>query len=133
MIKASLIFFCFLLVVDRLTYWLSNTVILREIISQTFGNISSQSSPKVVKVADSGSNGSMKWQNGTSGKQGKNLGIFLPVNDWTETCTFTTALEKIESWIFFRIVESVWWQVTHFLYPSKPSRNILQIIYVGTK
>lgn len=105
-----------LFVVNRLTYWLSNTVILREIISQTFGNISSQSNRKVVKVSDSGSNGNTKWQNGTLGKQGKNLGIFLPVDDWTETYTFTTALEKIESWIFSRIVESVWWQVGNVLY-----------------
>lgn len=104
-------------VVNRLTYWLSNTVILREIISQIFGNISSQLSPKVVKVVDSGSNGNMKWQNGMPGKHGKNLGIFLSVEDWTETCTFTTALEKIESWIFSRIVESVWWQVENALYP----------------
>ncbi|KAJ4817727.1 nucleolar-like protein [Rhynchospora pubera] len=116
--------------VSRLTYWLSNTVILREIISQTFGNISSQSSPRVVKVLDSGSNGNMKQQNGTPGKQGKNLGIFLPVDDWTETCTFTTALEKIESWIFSRIVESVWWQALtpHMQSPdSSPTKSTVRL------
>lgn len=33
------------------------------------------------------------------------------VDDWQETGTFMAALEKVESWIFSRIVESVWWQV----------------------
>lgn len=30
---------------------------------------------------------------------------------WEDPVTFTTALEKVEAWIFSRIVESVWWQV----------------------
>jgi hypothetical protein len=33
------------------------------------------------------------------------------LDDWRETSTLLDALEKIESWIFSRIVESVWWQV----------------------
>lgn len=30
---------------------------------------------------------------------------------WEDPETFLVALEKVEAWIFSRIVESVWWQV----------------------
>lgn len=30
---------------------------------------------------------------------------------WDDPKTFLIALEKVEAWIFSRIVESVWWQV----------------------
>ncbi|CAA7407222.1 unnamed protein product [Spirodela intermedia] len=103
--------------VPRLTFWLSNTVVLREIISQAFG-VSSHTS-LATRVAES--NGfpkkaenifsSRKWNsNGIVGKQARNLGLMQFMDDWQETGTFTSALEKIESWIFSRIVESVWWQ-----------------------
>ncbi|KAK1360454.1 hypothetical protein POM88_044928 [Heracleum sosnowskyi] len=32
-------------------------------------------------------------------------------DDWEDPVTFTKALEKVEAWIFSRIVESVWWQI----------------------
>nr|KYP70562.1 hypothetical protein KK1_009782 [Cajanus cajan] len=64
--------------VSRLTFWLSNVIVLREIISQAFGN---------------------------------SLNGFMPlIEDWQETGTYIFALERVESWIFSRIVESVWWQ-----------------------
>lgn len=85
-------FFCIL----RLTFWLSNTIVLREIISQAFGNSRNLSS--LARLPEL--NGS------------KQVNGFMPlVDDWQETGTFTNALEKVESWIFSRIVESVWWQV----------------------
>ena len=31
--------------------------------------------------------------------------------DWENVQTFTSALEKVEAWIFSRIIESIWWQV----------------------
>lgn len=31
--------------------------------------------------------------------------------DWEEPHAFPSALEKVEAWIFSRIVESIWWQV----------------------
>lgn len=34
---------------------------------------------------------------------------------WENPLAFTVALERVESWIFSRIVESVWWQVKIFL------------------
>lgn len=35
-------------------------------------------------------------------------------DDWENLQTFIVALEKLEAWIFSRIVESVWWQVKFF-------------------
>ncbi|KAK7396272.1 hypothetical protein VNO78_17156 [Psophocarpus tetragonolobus] len=100
--------------VSRLTFWLSNTIVMREIISQTFGN-SCQASP-LKRLAESNGAGkrndgksmALKWKGSSNGKPGNG---FMPVvEDWQETGTFTFALERVESWIFSRIVESVWWQ-----------------------
>jgi hypothetical protein len=99
-----------------LAFWLSNTVVLREIIAQTFG-ISRQSTPTMVSMNmnDSGKmigENSMKmlWENSFNGKHTKLSAMQMP-EDWQETSTFLAALEKIESWIFSRIVETLWWQV----------------------
>ena len=102
--------FCF-----RLTFWLSNTIVLREILSQAFGS-SCQASP-LMRLAESNGAGkrndgkptALKWKGGSNGKQGN--GFMKFVEDWQETGTFRSALERVESWIFSRIVESVWWQV----------------------
>ncbi|KAK9290799.1 hypothetical protein L1049_008977 [Liquidambar formosana] len=110
--------------VPRLTFWLSNTIVLREIISQAFGN-SRQSSP-VTRFAESNGDGKkvegksslLKWKGSPASKQVNKPGYMPFLDDWQETSTFTTALEKVESWIFSRIVESVWWQT---LTPSMQS------------
>jgi hypothetical protein len=106
---------------SRLTFWLSNTVVLREIIAQTIG-ISCQSSSTITAINMNGSAKSldgrsmpMLWTNSSSGKQTKFTGMQVP-DDWHETSTLLAALEKIESWIFSRIVETVWWQVKVRLY-----------------
>ena len=52
----------------------------------------------------------MLRKNNSNGKQTKHAVIKIP-DDWQETSTFLAALERIESWIFSRIVETVWWQV----------------------
>nr|GEU59607.1 putative nucleolar protein gar2-related protein [Tanacetum cinerariifolium] len=84
--------------VPRLTFWWSNTIVLREIITQAFG--SSCQSSLLTKVVNS--NGSSKQLNKPD---------FMEfMDDWQGTRTFTSALEKVESWIFSRIVESIWWQ-----------------------
>ncbi|KAJ8643547.1 hypothetical protein MRB53_005295 [Persea americana] len=101
--------------VPRLTFWWSNAIVLREIISQAFAN--SHHSSLLGRVVESNGNGkrnegkpsSLKW-NGAGRKQVKKLGFMQSDNDWQETSTYTAALEKIESWIFSRIIESVWWQ-----------------------
>ncbi|CAJ2671393.1 unnamed protein product [Trifolium pratense] len=100
--------------VSRLTFWLSNTIVLREIIAQAFGN-ACQVSP-IMRLA--GSNGSTKRNDGKSASQkwngisnGKSGNRFMQSGeDWQETGTFVFALERVESWIFSRLVESVWWQ-----------------------
>lgn len=45
------------------------------------------------------------------------------LGDWENPQTFVVALERIEAWIFSRIVESVWWQVLSSSYSSSPSRS----------
>ncbi|KAI4382519.1 hypothetical protein MLD38_008472 [Melastoma candidum] len=63
--------------VPRLTFWLSNAVVLRAIVGQIAG------SEKASVVDSSG---------------------------WEDPQNFIIALERVESWIFGRVVESVWWQ-----------------------
>lgn len=101
----------------RLTFWLSNTVVLREIISQTFGT-SGQTSPARFHVSkgstkSEGNAFSRNLKGNFGGKQVNKITTLF--EDWEETSTFTFALEKIESWIFSRVVESVWWQVVQLL------------------
>ncbi|CAM8970776.1 unnamed protein product [Rhodiola kirilowii] len=100
--------------VPRLTFWLSNIVVLREIICETFG-ASCHSSP-VTKISEINRNskksdGKYPNQKGTSYGKPSNKPAFLPLQaEWQETGTFTSALESVESWIFLRVVELVWWQ-----------------------
>ncbi|XP_071688010.1 uncharacterized protein [Rutidosis leptorrhynchoides] len=67
--------------VSRLTFWLSNVIVLREIITQTSGY-----------------------------KQYDELKSTAYVDDHQETRIFTSELQKIESEIFSQIVESIWRQ-----------------------
>jgi len=100
---------------SRLTFWLSNTVVLREIIVQTFG-ISHQFTPSMTTMNMNGGakkldgkSMTMLWRNNFNGMQTKLAAMQMP-DDWQETSTLLAALDKIESWIFSRIVETVWWQ-----------------------
>lgn len=100
---------------SRLTFWLSNTVVLREIIAQTFG-ISHQSTPTMTTVNMNGGakkldgkSMPMLWKNSSNGKQTK-LAVMQIPDDRKETSTLLAALEKVECWIFSLIVETVWWQ-----------------------
>lgn len=84
-------------------------MVLREIITQAFGS----AHQTLLQGRVTETNGSGNWKvNGTS-KHGKTFGFMQFLNDWQETSTFVAALEKVESWMFSRIVESVWWQVTY--------------------
>lgn len=102
--------------VPRLTFWWSNTIVLREIITQAFG--SSCNSTSLTKITESngvgkkseGKSPSLKWKINSGSKQPNMPGFMEFVDDWQETRTFTSALEKVESWIFSRIIESIWWQ-----------------------
>ncbi|KAK4773053.1 hypothetical protein SAY87_028072 [Trapa incisa] len=117
--------------VPRLTFWLSNTIVLREIISQAFG--SSRSTSPFTRFSESngvakstGGKSTMKWK-GPSNKPRN--GLTQVVDDWQDTGTFMGALGKIESWIFSRVVESVWWQsLTPYMQTpdgNSRSRNII--------
>ncbi|KAK9069217.1 hypothetical protein SSX86_013333 [Deinandra increscens subsp. villosa] len=92
--------------VPRLTFWWSNTIVLRETISQAFGtSCQSISSTRALDTYGSSS------KNEGRSEQSNNKPDFIEfIDDWQETKTFTFALEKVESWIFSRIVESIWWQ-----------------------
>ncbi|KAF8398437.1 hypothetical protein HHK36_017364 [Tetracentron sinense] len=103
--------------VPRLTFWLSNTIVLREIISQAFGN-SCHSSPvtTIFKLngggkRSEGKSSSLKWKGNSGSKQVNKPSFMQFVDDWQETRTLTGALKKVESWIFSRIVQLVWWQI----------------------
>lgn len=102
--------------VPRLTFWWSNTIVLREIITQAFG--SSCQSNSLTRVLNSngssnkrdGTTPSLPWKTSSGSKQSNKPDFMEFIDDWQETRTFTSALEKVESWIFSRIVESIWWQ-----------------------
>ncbi|GJM98433.1 hypothetical protein PR202_ga15447 [Eleusine coracana subsp. coracana] len=97
--------------VSRLTFWLSNTVVLREIVTQTFG-ISRQSSPIMKVFSTNGiaksdkSFSPVRWKSNSNGKHAKPNIMQMP-DDWRETGTLLAALERIESWVFSRIVDKI--------------------------
>ncbi|PIN07683.1 hypothetical protein CDL12_19748 [Handroanthus impetiginosus] len=78
--------------VMRLTFWFSNSIMLRSIVSETAAELPHSNAYKSVD---------------SSGQQSKS---FEESDDWEDVLTFIIALEKVESWLFSRIVESVWWQ-----------------------
>ncbi|KAH6787481.1 EEIG1/EHBP1 protein amino-terminal domain protein [Perilla frutescens var. hirtella] len=96
--------------VPRLTFWLSNSIMLRAIVSQTTAEFSNCNRPggkingsvselrRPHKLADSSH---VEGEQSTSTDES---------DDKEDVSTFITALEKVESWLFSRIVESLWWQ-----------------------
>ncbi|KAL6905866.1 hypothetical protein ACP4OV_003467 [Aristida adscensionis] len=96
--------------IARLSFWLSNCVVLRAIVTET----SKQSgTTNGINSADYNSkttyrkNSASMWES-LNRKKGK---ILSPEFDnWEDVDTFIAALKKIESWIFSRIVETLWWQ-----------------------
>lgn len=89
--------------VPRLTFWLSNCVVLRAIIYNTFEQ------EHVTKNIMNRKKESSR-------------------NEWENPCKFTSALEKVESWIFSRIIESVWWQTLTPYMQSTAARAIVRIV-----
>lgn len=101
--------------VSRLTFWMSNSIVLRAIITRGVDK------SEILKKADAklASNGSrlndkgkssppLKWESLTR-KRGTSH-LTEDFIDWEDFKTFTHALERIESWIFSRVIESLWWQ-----------------------
>ncbi|VYS55990.1 unnamed protein product [Arabidopsis thaliana] len=96
--------------VPRLTFWLSNTIVLRTIISDTSAEeelpVSAGPGPRKQKAErETEKRSSLKWKDSPLSKKDiKSFGA------WDDPVTFITALEKVEAWIFSRVVESIWWQ-----------------------
>ncbi|XP_010496437.1 PREDICTED: uncharacterized protein LOC104773506 [Camelina sativa] len=96
--------------VPRLTFWLSNTIVLRTIISDTTAEeelpVSAGPGPRKQKVErETDKQSSLKWKDSSLSK--KDIESF---GTWDDPVTFIAALEKVEAWIFSRVVESIWWQ-----------------------
>ncbi|TXG54832.1 hypothetical protein EZV62_020088 [Acer yangbiense] len=97
--------------VSRLTFWLSNSVVLRAIISQAHRGTELQSEEK-----NSGRRGNikisspLKWKEPSPSKKENRNGKHGSAGEWEEPHAFSSALEKVEAWIFSRVVESIWWQ-----------------------
>lgn len=100
----------------RLTFWLSNCVVLRAIVSEAFAEdklpVSASSSAERNRVGKGVNQKSsiLKWKLSSDTQANKNS-IKGSFQDFDDLHTFVSALQKVESWIFSRIVESIWWQV----------------------
>ncbi|MED6134980.1 hypothetical protein PIB30_042013 [Stylosanthes scabra] len=99
--------------VPRLTFWLSNSIVLRMIISQSTKDMA-PSSPAGYRMRRKRAEGNGKiaqplvWKGLSARKSEKTAyGAF---GSWDDPNVFISALEKVEAWIFSRIVESIWWQ-----------------------
>lgn len=96
--------------VARLSFWLSNCVVLRAIVTKTCKQSDNGNS---INAADYNSstasrrNSASMWES-LNRKKGKLLSPEF--DNWEDIDTFIAALKKIESWIFSRIVECIWWQ-----------------------
>ncbi|KAK6116588.1 hypothetical protein DH2020_049694 [Rehmannia glutinosa] len=92
--------------VARLTFWLSNSIMLRAIVSQIAAELPYEPERK---------RNERTWTD-SSDVESKAIDEF---DDWDDVSTFIIALEKVESWLFSRIVESVWWQTfTPHMHPT---------------
>ncbi|KAM0941572.1 putative nucleoporin [Dioscorea sansibarensis] len=109
--------------VSRLTFWLSNVIILREVVSQTFSCLSQSSTgSKLVGTSDGTKENRkklspLKYKDSNFSKQTGRPDSMQPADDWQEAIALISALEKIEIWLFSRAVESVWSQSFHLLIP----------------
>ncbi|KAL8052417.1 hypothetical protein ABFS82_05G002900 [Erythranthe guttata] len=75
--------------VPRLTFWLSNSIMLRAVVSKTAAELPG------------------KIPHDLEEQKSKSID---ETDDMEDVSTFIIALEKVESWLFSRIVESLWWQ-----------------------
>ncbi|KAK9675465.1 hypothetical protein RND81_11G008600 [Saponaria officinalis] len=101
--------------VPRLTFWLSNSIILRAMVKQIIEEI-----PATAELNRSDTKARRK-------KSEKKSPVNDPTDiegDWEDPQTFIMALEKVEAWIFFRIVEGLWWQsFTPHMQPTRKKKG----------
>ncbi|XP_042494370.1 uncharacterized protein LOC122073803 [Macadamia integrifolia] len=101
--------------VPRLTFWLSNSIVLRAVISQAIdgSQLPISSGPHLENngggKGNNGRSSSLKWESSPNMRE-KKVSLSGSFDDWEDPRTFTAALEKFEAWIFSRIIESIWWQ-----------------------
>lgn len=96
--------------IARLSFWLSNCVVLRAIVTETSrqsGTVNSSSYGDYNSKTTYRKNSASMWES-LNRKKGKLLSPEF--DNWEDVDTFIAALKKIESWIFSRIVETLWWQ-----------------------
>ncbi|KAK3040822.1 hypothetical protein RJ639_029166 [Escallonia herrerae] len=97
--------------VPRLTFWLSNLIMLRAIVSQADGKMPLSGGPGTRGNVGARSDGRYPRRSDKSPSIGIEKNNTSPeFDDWEDHETFIIALENVEAWIFSRIVESVWWQ-----------------------
>ncbi|XP_054802367.1 uncharacterized protein LOC129306060 [Prosopis cineraria] len=102
--------------VPRLTFWLSNIIVLRTIVCQTSKEMvqSVFAESSVKRKSEGERNGkttnSLRWKGSSPGENENTAPELRGFGNWDEPHVFTSALEKVEAWIFSRIVESIWWQ-----------------------
>jgi hypothetical protein len=90
---------------------LSNCVVLRAIVTETSmqsGTANGFNGSDYNSKTAYRKNSASMWES-LNRKKGK---LLSPEFDsWEDVDTFIASLKKIESWIFSRIVETLWWQV----------------------
>ncbi|KAK7271128.1 hypothetical protein RJT34_26772 [Clitoria ternatea] len=102
--------------VPRLTFWLSNTIVLRTIISRVAKDSvpsNSAASSRRRKTEGEGYGhitSSLRLKGLYTGKNENTELGYGGFGNWDDPHVFILALEKVEAWIFSRIIESIWWQ-----------------------
>lgn len=119
--------------VPRLTFWLSNSIVLRTIVSQEDVSLKMQ----VISGSHSSKNGAnressktastLKWKASSPNNRENGNTKHGSSGDWENVQTFTSALEKVEAWIFSRIIESIWWQTLTPHMQSATAKTINQV------
>ncbi|KAJ7970681.1 EEIG1/EHBP1 N-terminal domain containing protein [Quillaja saponaria] len=89
--------------VPRLTFWLSNSIVFRTIVSEAIEEKEGHGK------GDGRRSSPLRWKESCPGKA-ENTILYGGFGNWEDPCMLISALEKIEAWIFSRIVESIWWQ-----------------------
>ncbi|KAK8470076.1 hypothetical protein PHAVU_004G055300 [Phaseolus vulgaris] len=101
--------------VPRLTFWLSNTVALRTIISRTVKDPSNPAGSGRRRKTEEEGHGKITASlrvNGLHPRKNENTALgYGGFGNWDDPQVLISALEKVEAWIFTRIIESIWWQI----------------------
>ncbi|XP_016464063.1 uncharacterized protein LOC107787060 isoform X2 [Nicotiana tabacum] len=100
--------------VPRLTFWLSNSIMLRAIISQAAAGVQFNEGAPTETTGNRGRSALEKIYMQQSIKsiasQGNKSHLVKQYYNWEDIESFTQALEKLEAWIFSKITKSLWWQ-----------------------